>query len=79
MTMSDNANNYYDQGGRRGAIRNFVLNEMVRGAGWGALVVFGIGFLLWAIYLLGLLLPPESKTAPPPMPFSQVHVIDTTA
>jgi len=77
--MTDDSNMYYQQGGRRGAIRNFVLNEMVRGAGWGALVVFGIGFVLWAIYLVGLLLPPESKTAPPPMPFSQVFVMDATA
>jgi hypothetical protein len=77
--MTDNGNLYYEQGGRRGAIRSFVLNEMVRGAGWGALVVFGIGAFLWAIYLVGLLLPEASKTAPPPMPFSQVFVLDSTA
>jgi hypothetical protein len=77
--MSDDTNMYYQQDGRRGAIRNYVLNEMVRGAGWGALFVFAIGLFLWAIYLVGLLLPPESKTAPPPMPFSQVFVLDSTA
>lgn len=76
--MTNNGNLYYEQEGRRGAIRNFVLNEMIRGAGWGALVVFSIGFFLWAIYLVGLLLPSESKTAPPPMPFSQVFVLNTT-
>ncbi len=76
--MSDQTT-YYASGGRRMQIRNYVLSEMMRGAGWGALVVFGIGFLLWAIYLLGLLLPEASKTAPPPMPFSALVAPATTA
>ncbi len=48
-------------------LRNWVLGQMMRGAGYGALFVFGIGLILYAIYLFGLLLPEESKQAPAPM------------
>jgi len=70
--MSEHMKLYYETD-RRGAIRNWMLNEMVRGAGWAAGVLVGIGLFLYAIYLVGLLLPEASKTAPPPMPFSQVQ------
>lgn len=76
--MSDNGNVYYQQD-RRTTIRNFVLSEMMRGAGWAASVLFAIALLLWAIYGIGLLLPPDSKTAQPPMPFSQVQTAPKTA
>lgn len=74
-----NPPDYVSQNGRRAAIRSFVLNEMMRGGGWAGLVVFGIAFLLWAIYTLGLLLPDASKTAPPPMPFSALVAPAATA
>lgn len=70
---------YLRKGGRRGAIRSFVLTEMMRGAGWAGLVVVGIALVLAAIYLLGLLLPAESKNAPPPMPFSALVAPAPTA
>jgi hypothetical protein len=54
-------------------LRSWVLGQMMRGAGYAALVVFGIGFLLYAIYLVGLLLPEESKQAPAPMPQSHLE------
>jgi hypothetical protein len=47
-------------------LRTWVLGQMLRGAGYAAVVVFGIGLVLYAIYLLGLLLPADSKTAPDP-------------
>jgi len=69
----------YYAASRSAAIRQFVLWEMLRGAGWAALVVVAIGLLLWGTYLVGLLLPDASKTAPPPMPFSLVQPMDSTA
>jgi len=66
---------YYEQGGTRARIRGYVLSEMLRGAGIAALVVLTIGVGLWVIWLLGLFLPPESKLAPPPMPFSAVQTV----
>lgn len=51
-------------------LRNWVLSEMMRGAGYAALLllVIGIGYaIIWGI---GQLLPAESKNAPPPMPYS---------
>jgi len=60
-------------------LRNWILSEMLRGAGYAALVVVGIGLVIWAIYLVGLLLPEDSKNAPPPMPFSQIEAPMTGA
>ena len=76
--MSDNGQSYY-QTDRRSSIRNFVLWEMMRGAGWAASVIIGIVLLLLSIYVVSLFLPDESKNAPPPMPYSQIIVVDTTA
>lgn len=50
-------------------LRSWVLGQMMRGAGYAAILVFGVMFLIYAIYLVGLLLPPESKTAPSPYGF----------
>jgi hypothetical protein len=48
-------------------LRSWILHEMLVGAGKAAIVLVGIGVLIYAIYLVGLLLPPESKEAPAPM------------
>lgn len=69
--MNTNDQPYWAQD-RRGMLRSWVLSEMMRGAGYAGLVLVVIGVTLWGIYLLGLLLPEDSKTAPPPMPFSLV-------
>ena len=63
---------------RRSMLRGWVLSEMMRGAGYAGLTLLVIGLFLWVIHLVGLLLPADSKTAPPPMPYSMV-VIDATA
>ena len=60
---------YYVQD-QRGALKNFVLGEMMRGAGYAALFILGVLAMLFAVWGVGLLLPAESKNAPPPMPFS---------
>ena len=72
--MSDQSKMYYETD-RRGAIRNYVLNEMLRGMAWAAAAIAIVVLPLYALYLLGLFLPAESKNAPPPMPFSQVQTI----
>ena len=69
---------YYAQD-QRTAIKSFVLSEMMRGAGYAALFVVSVGLVLWAVYGLGLLLPEDSKTAPPPMPYSAVVPLADTA
>ena len=60
-------------------ISRWILSEMMRGAGYAAVVILAIGLLLWAIYGFGLLLPEESKQAPGPMPFSNLMVAPETA
>jgi hypothetical protein len=54
-------------------LRNWVLSEMLRGAGYAALLLFFIGASFGIIWGIGQLLPSESKNAPPPMPFSALH------
>ena len=51
-------------------LRNWVLSEMMRGAGYAALFLLVIGVSYGIIWGVGQLLPDESKNAPPPMPFS---------
>jgi hypothetical protein len=67
------ADHDYIQISKGAQLRNWILSEMMRGAGYAALVVVGIALVIWAIYLVGLLLPEDSKNAPPPMPFSQIE------
>ncbi|MGQ0566198.1 MAG: RC-LH1 core complex protein PufX [Gemmobacter sp.] len=57
---------YWDDG-HAAMLRTWVLGQMLRGAGFAAVFVFVIGLTLWAIWGVGLLLPPESKEAPDPM------------
>ncbi|MBR3369349.1 MAG: RC-LH1 core complex protein PufX [Rhodobacteraceae bacterium] len=53
-------------------IRNWILYEMLRGAGYAATVLVGIGAIIALIYIVSLFLPEDSKNAPPPMPYSQI-------
>lgn len=55
-------------------LRSWILSEMLSGAGKAALFLFAVGITLYAIYLLGLLLPEASKQAPAPMPQSAIEV-----
>ncbi|MGY6694442.1 MAG: RC-LH1 core complex protein PufX [Roseinatronobacter sp.] len=54
-------------------LRNWVLAEMLRGAGYAAALLFLIGIGYGVIWGIGQLLPAESKNAPPPMPFSALE------
>ncbi|MBA4325775.1 MAG: 1-deoxy-D-xylulose-5-phosphate synthase [Rhodobacter sp.] len=42
------------------------LGQMLKGAGYAAAFVIAIALALWAIYLVGLLLPEESRQTPSP-------------
>lgn len=67
--MSDN-NDYLRTGSGDFRLRADVLALMLKGAGYAALFCVVVGFLLWAVYGIGQLLPPESKEADDPTPFS---------
>ncbi len=58
---------------RPAMLRSWILTQMMTGAGWAALFVFGTMLLLYVIYLLGLLLPAESRQTPDPMPRSSIE------
>lgn len=57
---------YYSEPSEEAALRSWALKQMLKGAAWAALLVFGLGMLLWAIWGLGQLLPDASKEAPSP-------------
>ncbi len=50
----------------RKELRSAVTGQMAKGFGAAMFVVVGIGVAIWVMYLLGTLLPPESKEAPDP-------------
>ncbi len=66
--MSDK---YYQEGNTTSALRAWVMWQMLRGMGWAALFVLAISLTLGAIWAVGQILPPESKTAP--APYSQLQ------
>jgi len=54
-------------------LRSWALWEMSRGAFYALIFSLGIGVFFLVLWVIGLLLPEESKTAPGPMPFSQIE------
>ncbi len=56
-------------------IRNWILSEMLRGAGYSAVVLIGIGLIIGVIYVIGTFLPEERLNTPPPMPFSAIEMV----
>ena len=61
--MSDKP--YWEES-RGSHLRSWAFGQMMRGAGYAAVVVVGAGLFLYALYGISLLLPPESKEAPSP-------------
>ncbi|MEM8801678.1 MAG: RC-LH1 core complex protein PufX [Pseudomonadota bacterium] len=59
--------------GNRSEIRKAVWYQLLRGAVVGGTVAFGPIIFIYVIYLVGLLLPPESKEADDPTPDSFVQ------
>jgi hypothetical protein len=62
--MSDKP--YYDES-QSAMLRTWILGQMLRGMGYGAALVIGVGLCLGVLYGISLLLPEESKQAPSPM------------
>lgn len=64
--MSDKS--YYDGIGKKG-LPSWVAKQMLVGAGWAALLVFGTWICIYVFHLIGIyVLPAESQQAPAPMP-----------
>lgn len=57
--------NYYSLS-RRSQLAAWVTGQMLRGAGWAALVVVGFGIIFTVIWLAGTFLPAESRETPDP-------------
>ncbi len=57
---------YYEHTDTRQHLRYWVTGQMMSGAGKAALFLVAIGAVLYAIYLVSLILPEESKQAPSP-------------
>jgi hypothetical protein len=63
--MSDKP--YFHEPNHEIHLRVWALGQMVWGAFLAGAFLIGIGLLVWAIYLVGLLLPEESRQTPDPM------------
>ncbi|KIN70031.1 putative PufX [Sulfitobacter noctilucicola] len=74
--MTDN-NDYLRTGDSTFRLRADVLALMLKGAGYAALFCFVVGFFIWVIYAVGLLLPEESKEADDPTPYSYNLTVGT--
>jgi hypothetical protein len=51
---------------RRAQLTAWITAQMLRGAGWAALVVVGFGLALTVMWYLGTWLPSESRETPDP-------------
>jgi len=51
---------------RRTQLTAWIAGQMLRGAGWAALVVVGFGLTLAVLWLVGTWLPEESRLTPDP-------------
>jgi hypothetical protein len=59
-------NDYIDES-RQTSLAFWGLGQMLKGAAYAAAFVIAIVLFVWAIYLVGLLLPEESRQTPDPM------------
>ena len=60
----------YIQETRTQRLRNWIMSEMLRGAGYALTFMLAILVIYLIIWGIGQFLPAESKNAPPPRPFS---------
>jgi Intrinsic membrane protein PufX len=51
---------------RRSQLTAWITAQMLRGAGWAALVVVGFGLVVTLIWFVGTFLPAESRETPDP-------------
>ena len=59
-------NDYFEES-KQTSLVYWSLGHMLRGALYAAAFVIAISLFVWAIYLVGLLLPEESRQTPDPM------------
>jgi hypothetical protein len=59
-------NDFYEES-RQTSLVFWVLGQMLKGAAYAGAFVIAISLVVWAIYLLGLFLPEESRQTPDPM------------
>jgi len=70
--MSDEHINLLGDTSQRQRLFGEALILSLRGAAIGAAIFFGIGIFFWLIAVVGSLLPPESKEALDPTPWSYI-------
>jgi hypothetical protein len=63
---------------RRQQLNTWIAAQMLRGAGWAALVVVGFGLVLTVIWFIGTLLPSESRDTPDPRTWSSLVLPEDT-
>ena len=68
--MSDQSKDFLDGDMSKSRIFKEITTQMAIGGGVAAAVVVGAGVLIWILYLIGTLLPEESKEADDPTPDS---------
>ena len=56
----------YIEESRQTTLAFWGLGQMMKGAFYGAVFLVAVGVLMWAVYLIGLLLPEESRQTPSP-------------
>jgi hypothetical protein len=58
-------NDYFEET-KQTSLVFWTLGQMLKGAGYAAAFVITLSLFVWAIYLVGLLLPEESRQTPSP-------------
>jgi hypothetical protein len=71
-------NDYYNEG-KQTHLAFWGLGQMLKGAGYAAAFVIGIVLVIWAIYLIGLLLPEESRQTPSPYGALEAPLVTETS
>lgn len=59
-------NDYFEES-KQTSLVFWSLGQMLKGAAYAAAFLIAIVLFVWAIYLVGLLLPEESRQTPDPM------------
>ena len=67
--------NDYTQESKQTQLMFWGLGQMMKGAALAAAFVVLVGLVVWAIYLLGLLLPEESRQTPSPYGALEVPLV----
>jgi hypothetical protein len=72
MREKDMSDDNYFSLSRRARMTSWIAGQMLRGAGWAALLVVGFGLVLTVIWFIGTFLPAESRETPDPRTWSSL-------